>query len=42
MLNHHVRLNLTKFAFGVHSIKLLGFMVSYRGIDVDPKMLDAI
>ena len=42
MREHQVRLNPTKCAFGVHSGKFLGFMVSQRGIEVNPEKLQAI
>jgi hypothetical protein len=35
-------LNPKKCVFGVSSGKLLGYMVSYRGIDVNPKKVEAI
>ena len=35
-------LNLKKCIFGVTSEKLLGFMVSQRGIEVDPQKIKAI
>ena len=36
------RLNPSKFTFGVRSEKLLGFIVSQRGIEVDPDKVRAI
>jgi hypothetical protein len=36
------KLNLKKCVFGVPSGKLLGFMVSHRGIEVNPTKVDAI
>lgn len=37
-----LRLNPTKCTFGVRSGKLLGFLVSERGIEVDPAKIKAI
>ena len=37
-----IRLNSSKFTFGVRSGKLLGFIVSQRGIEVDPNKVRAI
>ena len=37
-----VRLNPKKCAFGIKSSKLLGYIVSAKGIEVDPKKLQAI
>ena len=37
-----MRLNLNKFTFGVRSGKLLGFVVSGKGIEVDPAKVKAI
>lgn len=37
-----MKLNLTKCAFGVSSGKFLSFMVSQRGIEVNPEMVKAI
>ena len=39
---YKLRLNPKKCAFGVTSGKLLGFMISQRGIEVDPKKIKAI
>ncbi|GLJ23982.1 hypothetical protein SUGI_0456270 [Cryptomeria japonica] len=39
---YHMRLNPRKCVFGVDSGKLLGFIVSHRGIEVDTKKIDAI
>ena len=36
------KLNLTKYVFGVPSGKLLGFIVSHRGIEANPKKINAI
>jgi hypothetical protein len=35
-------LNPNKYIFGVSSGKLLGYMVSFRGIDVNPTKVEAI
>jgi hypothetical protein len=35
-------LNPKKYVFGVSSGKLLGYMVSSRGIDANPKKVEAI
>jgi len=34
---HNMRLNPEKCIFGVEGGKLLGFMLSYRGIEANPK-----
>ena len=39
---HQMRLNPSKCVFGVVSGKFLGFMVSQRGIEVNPKKVRAI
>ena len=39
---HHLRLNLTKCAFGVTSDALLGHIASREGIAVDPGKINAI
>ncbi|GLJ29437.1 hypothetical protein SUGI_0580310 [Cryptomeria japonica] len=39
---YHVRLNPKKCVFGVTSGKLLGYIVSYKGIEVDPAKVKAI
>jgi len=39
---YKLRLNSKKCTFGVISGKLLGFMVSQRGIEVDPEKIKAI
>jgi hypothetical protein len=36
------KLNLEKCIFGVSAGKLLGFLVSYRGIEANPKKIKAI
>ena len=40
--HYHLRLNPKKCVFGVTSGKLLGFIVSWRGIEIDPKKVKAI
>ncbi|RVW93596.1 hypothetical protein CK203_028937 [Vitis vinifera] len=37
-----MKLNLTKCAFGLSSRKFLGFMVTQRGIEVNPDQIKAI
>ena len=39
---YNMKLNPSKCAFGVSSGKFLGFMVSYRGIEVNPDEIQAI
>ena len=39
---YQLRLNLAKCTFGVKSGKLLGFIVSQKGIEVDPEKVKAI
>ena len=39
---YQIRLNLAKCAFGVSSRKFLGFMISQRGIEANPKKVKAI
>ena len=39
---HKLRLNASKCVFGVGSGKFLGFMVSHRGIEVNPDQIEAI
>ncbi|KAM2273773.1 hypothetical protein ACFX1S_043663 [Malus domestica] len=39
---YRMRLNPNKCAFGVGSSKFLGFMISQRGIEANPKMIKAI
>ncbi|KAM2526430.1 hypothetical protein TB1_023823 [Malus domestica] len=39
---YRMRLNLNKCAFGVGSSKFLGFMISQRGIEANPKKIKAI
>jgi hypothetical protein len=40
--HYHWKLNPEKCVFGVPSGKLLVFMVSHRGIEANPKKVDAI
>ena len=39
---HKLRLNASKCSFGVGSGKFLGYMVTYRGIEVNPDQVKAI
>ena len=39
---HKLRLNASKCSFGVGSGKFLGYMVTYRGIEVNPDHIKAI
>ena len=39
---HKLRLNASKCSFGVGSGKFLGYMVTYRGIEVNPNQVKAI
>ena len=39
---YNMRLNLSKCAFGVTSGKLLGYVISSRGIEIDPTKIKAI
>ena len=39
---YKIMLNPTKCVFGVEAGKILGFMVSYRGIEANPKKVKAI
>ena len=39
---HKLRLNASKCSFGVGSGKFLGFMVTHRGIEVNPDQIKAI
>ncbi|XP_049378136.1 uncharacterized protein LOC125842899 [Solanum stenotomum] len=39
---YNLKLNLAKCVFGVHAGKLLGFIVSRRGIELDPSKIKAI
>ena len=36
---HKLRLNASKFSFGVGSGKFLGYMVTHRGIEVNPDQI---
>ena len=40
--NHKLRLNASKCSFGVGSSKFLGYMVTHRGIEVNPNQIKAI
>jgi hypothetical protein len=40
--SHKMKLNSAKCAFGVSSGKFLGFMVSQRGIEANPKKVSAV
>ena len=39
---HKLRLNAFKCSFGIGSGKFLGYMVTHRGIEVDPNQIRAI
>ena len=39
---HKLRLNVSKCSFGVGSGKFLGYMVTHRGIEVNPDQIKAI
>ena len=39
---YKLRFNPSKCVFGVSSVKLLGYIVSQRGIEVDPRKAKAI
>ena len=39
---YNMKLNPNKCAFGVSSVKFLGFMVSHRGIEANPDKIQAI
>ena len=39
---HKLRLNVSKCSFGVGSGKFLGYMVTYRGIEVNPDQIKVI
>ena len=39
---HKLRLNASKCSFGVNSGKFLGFMITHRGIKVNPQQIRAI
>ena len=40
--SYNMKLNPNKFVFGVTAGKFLGFMVSQRGIEVNPEKIQAI
>ena len=42
LCSYNMKLNLSKCAFGVTAGKFLGFMVSQRGIEVNPNKIRAI
>ena len=42
LCSYNMKLNLNKCAFGVTAGKFLGFMVSQRGIEVNPDKIKAI
>ena len=39
---HRLRLNASKFSFGMGSGKFLGYMITYQGIEVNPDQIKAI
>ena len=39
---HKLRLNASKCSFGVGSGKFLGYMVTHRGIEINPNQIKAI
>ena len=39
---HKLRLNTSKCSFSVGSVKFLGYMVTHRGIEVNPNQIRAI
>ena len=39
---HELRLNASKCSFGIGSGKFLGYMITHRGIEVDPNQIIAI
>lgn len=39
---HSMKLNLNKYAFGLRADTFLGFMISKKGIEVNPKKIQAI
>ena len=39
---HKLHLNASKCSFGVGSSKFLGYMVTYRGIEVNPDQIKAV
>ena len=42
LCQHQLKMNPMKCAFGVSSGKFLGFVVKYRGIEIDPVKIKAI
>ena len=42
LMKHKLRLNASKYSFGVGSGKFLGYMVTHRGIEVNPDQIKAI
>ena len=42
MRHHQLKLNPLKYAFGVHAVNFLGFLVHQRGIEVDQNKVKAI
>ena len=42
MRKHKLRLNTSKYSFSVRSGKFLGYMVTHRGIEVNPNQIKAI
>lgn len=42
LYHYHIKLNLTKCAFGISSGKFLGFLVSHKGIEANPEKIQAI
>ena len=40
--SHKLHLNASKCSFGIGSGKFLGYMVTYRGIEVNPDQIKAI
>ena len=39
---HKLRLNTSKCSFGIRSGKFLGYMITHRGIEVNPNQVKAI
>ena len=39
---HKLRLNTSKYSFGMGSGKFLGYMVTHRGIEINPDQVKAI
>ena len=42
LMEHKLRLNASKYSFGVSSGKFLGYVVTHRGIGVNPDQIKAI